>query len=72
MPQRKCVNTFTTKTGKFTAHRAEVTRCVAEALCRAKGQELASFTNKEDIQAAKNKFNRNNLDSRDAGSLTFA
>ena len=62
MHQRKCVNTFTTKTGKFTAHRAEVTRCEAEALCRADGQELASFTNKEDMQPAIDMFNDNNLD----------
>ena len=60
MPQKKCINTFTTTTGTFTAHRAKVNQCEAEALCRAKGQELASFTNKEDMQAAIDMFNRNN------------
>ena len=60
MPQKKCINTFTTKTGKFTAQRAKATKCEAEALCRAKGQELASFTNKEDMQAAIDMFNSNN------------
>ena len=60
MPQKKCINTFTTKTGTFTAHRAKVNKCEAEALCRAEGQELASFTNKEDMQAAIDMFNSNN------------
>ena len=73
MPQKKCINTFTTKTGKFTAHRAKATKCEAEALCRAKGQELASFTNEEDMQAAKDMFNNNNcyLDPNDPENYLY-
>ena len=73
MPQKKCVNTFSTKTGKFTAHRAKVSRCEAEAICRANGQELASFTNKEDMQAAIDMFNGNNcrLDPNDPENYQY-
>ena len=73
MPQKKCVNTFSTKTGKFTAHRAKFSRCEAEALCRANGQELASFTNKEDMQAAIDMFNGNNcrLDPNDPENYQY-
>ena len=55
-----CVNSFTTNTGIFTAYPEIVTHCVAEKLCRQKGQILAPFDNKEDVQAALDMFNGNN------------
>ena len=55
-----CVNSFTTKTGTFTAYPELVTGCEAEKLCKEKGQMVAPFTNEEDMRAASDMFNGNN------------
>ena len=55
----KCSNKVTTKTGTFTFHTESVPRSKAELLCAEKGEILAPFTNKEDIDAVTGIMNWN-------------
>ena len=54
-----CKSSFTTSSGKFTAYPELASKCEAEKLCADKGQILAPFTTKEDVQAVTDMFQNN-------------
>ena len=54
-----CKSSFTTSSGKFTAYPELASKCEAEKLCADKGQILAPFTTKEDVQAVTDMFRNN-------------